>query len=337
MWKRNLTAAVLSSSGASDAAAWWQFHTGKSSLRVLAYHRVLPKAETVWDDGVVDATVESFRRQMEFVKRRFTVLSFAELAHCSERENGLPPNALIITFDDGYRDNYVHAYPILAELGLPATIFLATGYIGGMEPFWWDQVAYCIKQTKSKSVIGCTGEEFALASDADRPLATQRILRSLKAMSNDCREDYIAALPRKLDVEWRRREAEGLILSWDEIREMARNGIEFGGHTITHPVLTQVSRQQAEREITGCKARIEAETGQSVVAFAYPIGGAMRFDEEIERMTREAGYQFAVSYMRGVNSWPLTDRFAIQRFAIDHDDSYHVFRAKVSLPSIVRY
>src|SRR5579885_3398428 len=101
MWKRNLAAAVLSGTGASDMAARWQSRHAAPSLRVLAYHRVLPKAETPWDDGVVDATEASFRRQMEFLKKYFHVMSFGDLGECLDRGEPLPPNAVILTFDDG--------------------------------------------------------------------------------------------------------------------------------------------------------------------------------------------------------------------------------------------
>src|SRR4051812_48565990 len=113
-------------------------------------------------------------------------------------------------------------------------------------------------------------------------------------------------------------------MSWDEVREMAANGISFGGHTITHPVLTQVPIATAQHEISECKARIEQEIGRSPQAFAYPVGGAMRFDTEVKGLVRKAGFRYATTYMRGVNPIPLIDPFEIRRFAVDGTDSFDV-------------
>src|SRR5215471_15904890 len=105
---------------------------GSGSLRILAYHRVLDAdpSDFAYDEGVISATTEAFYHQMDFVRRNFDVLTFREL-HAIEMEGkDRPRRALIITFDDGYRDNYTQAFPVLRHMGLPATIFLATGHIG---------------------------------------------------------------------------------------------------------------------------------------------------------------------------------------------------------------
>src|SRR5262249_55983601 len=158
MSTRELAAVVLGSRAGQFVSRSRRFVAGRGSaddsrsVRILAYHRVLDAnpEEFDFDEGVISASTEGFYRLMYFVRRIFDVLSFRALYKIELAGRSFPRRALIITFDDGYRDNYPQAFPVLKQLGLPATIFLASGHIGRSRLFWWDAIAYCVKHAKRK-------------------------------------------------------------------------------------------------------------------------------------------------------------------------------------------
>ncbi len=242
-----------------------------------------------------------FRRQMEALRRHFDVLPLDELAERARRRE-LPRNGVAITFDDGYRDNYTNAFPLLRELGLPATIFLATDALDRGALLWHDRVFDAFHRTRRKEARASFSSELA----------------RLRRMSPQDRDRRIAALLEELGVEsngasgWEK-------LSWREAREMASQGISFGAHTIDHPILTCVSEEEARRQIRESKDRIEKELGSKVTMFAYPNGGTADFDRTTERIVAEEGFSLAVSTIAGAND-ASTNPFALRRTGMWGDD-----------------
>jgi peptidoglycan/xylan/chitin deacetylase (PgdA/CDA1 family) len=161
-WKERLTVPVLSiTSGLAQRSK-----KNSRLLTILAYHRILPPDNGfMFDEGVISASPEVFERQMKFVKENFNVISFKDLQgvlNRNEKEDQKP--YLIITFDDGYLDNYTYAYPILKKYGLPATIFLTVNYIGTNLIFWWDQIACALKIADNKKFdLKINGQECSYA------------------------------------------------------------------------------------------------------------------------------------------------------------------------------
>jgi peptidoglycan/xylan/chitin deacetylase (PgdA/CDA1 family) len=337
MSKRELAAAFLG----NRFTPYWRFSSGARTkgLRILAYHRVLdddPRAFP-FDEELISATTEMFYRQMKFVQRHFEVISFRELAERERADRPWPERALIITFDDGYRDNYTNAWPILREVGLTATIFLTTGHIGSTELFWWDAVAYCLKRIKQTSITlsDFISEPMALASADDRRRAKDRILAWLKQIPEERRRDFVGQLVAKLDAPLPEGAAEALPLAWKEVRQMAASGIEFGSHSVTHPILTQVSQTQLKAEAVVSKQTIEQELGQEVLAFAYPAGRRDRFNQTVRAMIAQSGYRYALSYDEGMALEAHTDRFALPRIHSERDLSLNLFRANLLFPQLM--
>ena len=183
----------------------------RNTIRILAYHRVLPGNCAEWcpvspnfifDDGVVSATSEAFRNQMGFVRRNFDVISFRDLYYIESRGLGLPARPLIITFDDGYRDNYTNAFPVLKEFGIPATIFVATGHIGSNTLFWWDLVAYCFKIAAPSEVLleEVSVEPLCLGTLGGRRSAIDRVLKWMKRVPDEVRARFVERLPEVLGI-----------------------------------------------------------------------------------------------------------------------------------------
>src|SRR5215471_6751618 len=279
--KRNMVAGFAGSVGMMKSLARFQ----RTGIRILAYHRVLPAlSETgrpfIFDEGVISATTKSFYRQMDYVRRNYDVISFKDLLAIEEERNAPPRRPLIITFDDGYRDNYTDAFPVLKEFGMPATIFLATGHMSRTSLFWWDQVAFCFKRTEKPEIVleEISTDPLPLGSDGERRHAIESVLSWMKGIPETRRACFTIELPHALGVAVPSDIADGMHLSWDEIREMADHGIEFGSHTVTHPVLSNVDDDRLEKEVFESKKAIERELGREAIVFSYPVGGIGNFD-----------------------------------------------------------
>lgn len=214
--------------------------------RILTYHSVGQRRHEM------NVAAAAFREQMRWLADHTHVITLAEAAQ------GTP--GIAITFDDGFQDNLLHAAPVLAELRLPATVFLVAGRMGDL-----------------------------LDNEPDPP--------------------------------------NGRLLTWDEARELKSMGIELGAHTLNHVRLSAVPEEQQRVEILGCQTEFEEHLGASALAFAYPFGSALDYDNTSIRLVHEAGFQLAVSNRYGFNR-PGDDPFVLRRIWIDATDSQASFRAK---------
>lgn len=265
----------------------------KRQVAILCYHRVDNPANYPW--SVTPVTPEVFDLEMNYLRRKHQIISLEELSTALGDFKALPPRPAVITFDDGYRDVYVNAYPILKKYGSPATVFLATGHIGTGKLFWFDKVRYVISETKLDTIeLGELGTYY-LSSAGDRRSVGEAITARLKQITVKDRDEFIEKLVRLSGVDVPLDLGRELMLSWDEIKEMSRNGINFGAHTVNHPILTRLPLEMARKEILDSKQQIEKELGQAVTTFCYPNGGPGDFNSDIEEILRNNGFKCAVT------------------------------------------
>lgn len=284
-------------------------------LTILAYHRIMDfPPDYLLDEGVISTSPDIFEQEMEFCAEHFHLINFKILKDCLEGRQALPEHPLIITFDDGYRDNYTHAFPILKKYGLPATVFLTVDHINSSEPFWWDIASFSLKHNGSKG-----------------PLEIRQFLRCLKTIPNDERLKKIQELKIRFETALKRLERQ--TLTWEEIKEMSHNGIEFGSHTMTHPVLSQIqSEPELRYELSESKRIIEERLACEVIALSYPVGGQDAFNESVQQKIREAGYDLAISYLHGINKIDGDlNRFNLKRLDADKI-SLEKFKSKLAFP-----
>jgi peptidoglycan/xylan/chitin deacetylase (PgdA/CDA1 family) len=337
MSKREFAASIL---GSRITGRLWSSSRGASAgLRILAYHRVLdgdPRSFP-FDEELISADPDTFHRQMLFVSRNFDVITFGDLRRCELEGRPWPRRALIITFDDGYKDNYVHAFPVLKQLGLSATIFLTTGHIGRSKLFWWDRIAYCFKHTKRQqvSLAAVSPEPFPLRTAAERAKALRTVLYWIKEVSEGYRRDFLEGLSRELDVAPPGELAEGMHMTWDDVRQMHAAGIEFGSHTVTHPILANVTQAQLHHEISSSKKCIEEKIGRPVLSFAYPAGRRFRFNAAVRQAVSECGFHYAVAYDEGLAEEGSVDRYALPRIHVERGQSLSLFRANLMFPGLM--
>ncbi len=296
----------------------------RPTVKILVYHRIA-EGESNFDRDTVSATPKNFRKQMVYLKKNYDIISFADYMLYLKNNKKLPKNSLIISFDDGYKDNFLHAYPYLKNNKIPATVFLATGYINSKKLFWWDKVAFMIHNTKEKSVV-FNGVKYSTNSNNKTEDTIKKILGQLKSVDEKTKESLISNLQKKLKVVPKNKK--DMFLSWDNIREMSKNNIEFGSHTESHNILTRIPLEKAESEIKKSKSKIEKEISKSVVSFCYPNGEVNDFNKKIKSILRKNKFLCAVTNKYGGNNGNK-NLLELNRISINFRDSMGVFKFKV--------
>ena len=276
-------------------------------LSVLAYHRVLAD-----HDPLLPAvpTAAEFEARMRWVAANFNVLPLPDAVRAL-RENRLPKRALSITFDDGYADNYLIVLPILRRLGLPATFFIATGYLDGGCMFN-DVVIEALRQASGPHAeledLGLG--RHPLGSHEQRSRAIDRILARLKYFEPARRTDAALEIAKRAGA----RVPTDLMMSSDQVRTLHASGMTVGAHTVTHPILAEIPAQRAREEMAAGRARLEQITRAPVCLFAYPNGRPLRdYRSEHTLLARELGFEAAVSSAWGA-ARAGDDVFQIPRF-----------------------
>ena len=279
----------------------------RSRLSILIYHRVLsrPDALNNWDP-----TADEFDGQIRALSRFFTPLPLGEAVE-RLRKGALPAHAACVSFDDGYRDNVDVALPILRRHGVPATFFIATGYLNGGR-MWNDTVIESIRRCEPADIdLSSLGLGAVPLSSAElRQKAIGRILSALKHLPGGEREAKVAEIEAIAAATLPR----DLMMRDQDVRALRAAGMEIGAHTETHPILTRLASADARREIDQSRERLTAILGEPVSLFAYPNGKpGQDYAAEHVRMVREAGFSAAVSTAWGVASTG-SDVFQLPRF-----------------------
>ena len=236
----------------------------RNGVRILMYHRFPAQSE--------------FAAQCEHIRRHYRPVSLSEAAESLMRGRSAA-GAVVITVDDGYRDFLANAWPVLKASGIPALVYLATDLPDHHTWLWTDQLRHFLVQQGDTS-------------------AAETIAQRLKQVPDDQRRAYLASIPGLRATP----PPEYAPLTWDEVRSLAGDGVEFGAHTRTHPILSRLpDRDRMREEIAGSKARIEAELGTPVVHFCYPNGTPADYNEAVVDVVRECGFASAVTAVRGIN------------------------------------
>jgi peptidoglycan/xylan/chitin deacetylase (PgdA/CDA1 family) len=280
--------------------------TGGPRLSILIFHRVLPARDPLRPS---EPDAVDFELRMRWLASAFRLMPLIEAAR-RLKDGSLPANAACITFDDGYADNLTIAAPILARLRLPATFFIASGFLDGGRMFN-DTVIESVRAvsgTLDLSAIDCG--IWPCADDAQRIKAIDGLLERLKYLPQDERQQKvdaiagIAGLPATSE----------LMMTRQQVRELRRHGMSIGAHTVTHPILTGLAPDEARREIEDGRRDLEDIVGERVKLFAYPNGKPGRdYDASHVAMVRSMNFDAAVSTAWGVSN-RRSDLYQLPRF-----------------------
>ena len=277
---------------------------------ILIYHRVNPYRNPFMIDVKHPS---SFEGHVRFLRRTFNVLSLDEVMDRLRKGEPVPKKTVVITFDDGYEDNYSYAYPILKKYAVPATVFLTAGNIERRETLWFDKVLTAFEKTGVSSLhVPGTDISFSSLEDRKRRVSSAcRLLSFLKRLPNEDRLTMVEEITERLDVRSVGRTSHQL-LNWEQVREMAENGISFGSHTMTHPILSTITSDEVREEIMESKQLIEDRIDRPVRFFAYPNGRVQDYSAEAPLILKDAGYEAALTTERGGN-FTDSDPFGLKR------------------------
>ena len=314
----------------------------RRDLRILAYHRVL----TVPDPGrfefdldLVSTSAEGFRNQMALLKQRFWPIGLFEFVAMLDAGECPPPNAVAITFDDGYDDNYRIAYPILRELDIPATFFVSTGHIDSARPFAYVWLVHMILvTTESRLHLPELGLDVVMpASFPERRELASHVLHLMKDTEAANQSAMIDRLERDLHIPRDVGHPDCRPMTWEQLREMSSAGFEIGSHGVHHQMLAKLPQRQLEAELAESSAAIKRELGSPARVLSYPVGGDRAFDARVMSATRDDGYLAACSYICGTNPQVEPNRFALYRLPVERVMGTGWFAAMLTLPELMGY
>jgi peptidoglycan/xylan/chitin deacetylase (PgdA/CDA1 family) len=303
---------------------------------ILAYHGVLSGADDRYDflnHNFVAA--EAFERHLRYLTRYYRPISLSDLRNCYRRQVPPPPRSVALTFDDGFANNFTVAFPLLQRHSFPFTVFLTTAMLDqpGAQ-LWSERVKRAIFMCPGDSVriqlaqgnILCPLDTVAAREDSAR-----RVLQRLKRMPPDSRDAGLASIETSCGrPALQRHEMERYqFLSWSQVRRMASAGVEFGSHTVTHPILSTLDESAMCQEVVESKRRIEAELKQDCYALAYPNGSPADFGPREKSALRAVGYQCAFSLVGALNS-AHTDPYELDRINVGREFDPATFQAAVT-------
>lgn len=301
-----------------------------NTLYVLSYHRVdrAEHRDHLLDPDLLSATPDEFTRQMQFVSSHYHPITAGRLVEAIRGDHPLPRRAILITFDDAYRDFAENAWPVLKRERIPAILFVSSAYPGDdSRVFWWDGVHQMLRGTDSQEVTLPQIGILRLEGDNEKATAKERLKSHLSSLGRDEREAYLEQLQCQLGVIPQRNDS---LLTWEDLNQLAAEGVTIASHTHSHAILTRLSDEQVVWEAQTSQHWIRQQTGQEWPIFCYPNGRRDTFNRHTGHILKENGYVAAFTMIGGANVIGQTPPLAMRRFGVDCGDSLHLFRLRLT-------
>lgn len=328
--KREWAARVFGASGLRTLATRLLPWSGILSLN---YHRIGVAGSSPFDHGLWSASVEAFDRQVAWLKAHFDVIRPQDLPCAQKTRKG---RFVLLTFDDGYRDNYTNAFPVLTQYGIPATFFITTGFLDNPRLAWWDEVAYLIRT--------CPREQIDLRPWIAEPIRfdhptrernIRTVLATYKSLPGNRTDAFLGALANATGTgRFPPSEVSDVWMTWEMVREMHKAGMEIGGHTVNHPILSRLPADEQLQEIRESVNRLRTVLGGSIQSFSYPNGDIGSFNDETRASLRSVGIEYAFSYYGGYRTFDQWDPLDIRRVSVESDTSLSLFKGMVAIPQL---
>jgi peptidoglycan/xylan/chitin deacetylase (PgdA/CDA1 family) len=298
----------------------------RGKVIILTYHRVVSKKEldAEYIQPGMYVTAETFAMQMQFIKQYFSVISFAELLRLwSEETWNAEQRYCVVTFDDGWLDNYVYALPVLKRNALPATVFLPTTFVGTDRWFWPEQISWLCRHPglrdadeRRRVAVMLQKNHPWLAAPALLADDADAIIEGCKVAGQDQIDSFIAGWTEQLGVVLPR---DRQVINWAEAQEMSAAGVSFGSHSATHRILTRLNSNDVLREVDGSWKTLREKPIVTVPVFCYPNGD---WSAEVGRSVEAAGYAAATTTEFGYEDRAPSQRFGLKRINIHNDVTY---------------
>lgn len=313
-------------------------HANRARPIILAFHGVTgdPPGSSFYNHQGKHLHRSRFLQLMKHLEKRFSVVPLRKILDWLSVGTALPPRAVALTFDDGYRNNLTEAIPVLTSFNLPATIFIVTDFVFEGTMLWMDRLISAIGLTQKPRVMLEWGERehiLELTTASKKVQADRKIRSHCKTLNREDRNRFLNALiealevdPNKLKEAWRNHDP----LTPEEVTEISRRGFEIGSHGMTHTIVSRMKPQQMVLELTRSRDLLATQTGEECASFSYPNGSPGDFDERTELAVRESGYDCALTTVKRRLSGK-SNRFELPRHILaDNSTSLGEFASGVS-------
>jgi len=306
----------------------------RGEVLILTYHRILShdQLQKRYVQPGMYVLDHVFEQHLQFLQEHFQVLSFGELLERWKKKIwDRRQRYCLITFDDGWLDNYLYAYPLLKKHRLPATIFLPTDFVGTEEWFWPEKLCYFVEQSGNPNLDSSKraafwlymeqfldgGRNTAPASTADRTNDTEhtcdRIIERCKDLPVETIHELIGCLGGTLELKI---PEERIVVDWDEVAQMSQNGVSFGSHSCSHRILTRLPWHEVKRELEESNQVLQKKRIKHVPVFCYPNGDC---NQDVQNLARDCGYLAAVGVRRGFEGESPQNPFELSRIGVHND------------------
>lgn len=285
------------------------------------YHRIGSQENSTFDPNLFSCTVEQFEKHIVFYNREFTVISVDELIKKMKLDEPIDKKYALITFDDGYIDNYTEAYPVLKKHDTPAAFYIPSDYIDSPHIPWWDEIAWIIRHSKATEIKLNNWDKIVDISQGSIVQKVRSILRVIKQDQSRTMQDKISELEGicqcSMPDDIRNKQ---LFVNWQQTKEMSDNGMHIGSHTLSHNILSHLNEEDQWKEISKSKERIESFIEKEVTSLAYPVGGPDAFTEKTQELVEKADYDLAFSFIAGVTrSFDEGRKYQLRRLPVDNN------------------
>jgi peptidoglycan/xylan/chitin deacetylase (PgdA/CDA1 family) len=269
--------------------------------------------------------IKSFSHHLEYLKYHYNIIPLYQFVNYCHGKTGIPSNAVILTFDDGYASNYKLAFPVLKKLKMPATIFVTTEFVDSKKFLLSDRIEYAIGETRSSAFQWpLTGKKLSIdiSTDGAKKKAIDDITQQLKDIPTDNRSDIVAKLEEILKIKLMLDSSTPEIylpLDWTQCKEMIMSGlITIGSHSHTHPVISRCDANSMAREVALSKAIITENTGFCCDLFCYPYGGNAEFNLHSKEILQKTGFVAALTMIKGLNH-KRSDLYELNRLGTSNE------------------
>ncbi len=309
----------------------WKYRTHSEGLTVLTYHRISDEADL---QDPLKVSVATFEKQIRYLKNHYEIISGDQLVEMIINNMPFPPKSCLITFDDGWRDNYTNAFKILKKYDVPAVIFICTDYIDTDKIFWYSELTNILMDIPEHVNINSISaalhdwpkyiinkiKHVLKSSPKNRRISINALIESLKEFEEE-KIRHLNHTLEKIFIEHHRNVSlPRQMLSWAEVQEMSRDNIHIGSHTKAHSILTQISEEKATAELLESKNCIGYKLRRNIHLLAYPNGN---YNIRIVNIAKDTGYCAAFTTIAGVNhSSSIEHCFHFKRKHVQEQSSF---------------
>jgi peptidoglycan/xylan/chitin deacetylase (PgdA/CDA1 family) len=299
-----------------------------NGLYCFNFHRIGKWQDSSYDPCVYSCDAENFEKYLFFIKNNFRVISLDEVNHIIENKTPIKEALALITFDDGYSDNYHIAFPRLRSLKLPATFFITTNLINSDLIPWWDEIAWYVRQLANKT-IKLTPWHHAITID-NKPSRQniRNVLQQIKSTPSLI-ESQLAELRALTPEKLPNHEIKNVFMTWKQLEEMAKNNMAIGAHSHTHKVFSCLSEAELNFELKESKRLIELNLSTNIFCLSYPVGNSTTYNKSMYDAISSSGYKLAFSFNAIINKNLSDNSFEIGRFPIDRPFNERVFKEMI--------